>query len=132
MREEIFGQTRPVVAYNELSDAIACVNAHPRPLALYVFSDHKATIDHALAHTTSGNVTINDTLLHCVMDDLPFGGIGASDRGAWIRPLKDRTDRMRKQEEYDPCPEIVLFLVLRSRYWPCNAVVGIPLPRSSV
>jgi hypothetical protein len=24
--------------------------------------------------------------------------------GQWIRPLKDRTDRMRKQEEYDLCP----------------------------
>jgi coniferyl-aldehyde dehydrogenase len=36
-----------------------------------------------LARTTSGNVTVNDTLLHYVQDDLPFGGVGPSGMGAY-------------------------------------------------
>jgi coniferyl-aldehyde dehydrogenase len=36
-----------------------------------------------LERTTSGNVTINDTLLHFALDDLPFGGVGARGIGAY-------------------------------------------------
>jgi len=83
MQQEIFGPILPVITYKELGDAIAYVNAHPRPLALYIFSDHRSTIGHVLARTTSGNVTVNDTLLHYVQDDLPFGGVGPSGMGAY-------------------------------------------------
>jgi coniferyl-aldehyde dehydrogenase len=83
MQEEIFGPVLPVVSYKNLDDAIAIVNARPRPLALYVFSDDRKTIDAVLARTTSGDVTINDTLLHYAIDDLPFGGVGASGIGAY-------------------------------------------------
>jgi coniferyl-aldehyde dehydrogenase len=37
MQEEIFGPLLPVLAYRTIDDAIAYVNAHPRPLALYLF-----------------------------------------------------------------------------------------------
>jgi len=37
MHEEIFGPILPIVPYRELDDAIAYVNARPRPLALYLF-----------------------------------------------------------------------------------------------
>jgi coniferyl-aldehyde dehydrogenase len=36
-----------------------------------------------LNETRSGGVTINDTLLHAAVEDLPFGGIGASGMGAY-------------------------------------------------
>src|SRR3546814_5723676 len=36
-----------------------------------------------LCRTTSGNVTINNTLMHYVQDDLPFGGVGASGMGSY-------------------------------------------------
>ena len=39
-----------------------------------------------LERTTSGNVTVNDTLSHYVQDDLPFGGVGASGMGAYHGP----------------------------------------------
>jgi coniferyl-aldehyde dehydrogenase len=83
MQQEIFGPILPIVSYRELGDAIAYVNAHPRPLALYVFSTHRSTIGNVLARTTSGNVTVNDTLLHYAQDDLPFGGVGPSGMGAY-------------------------------------------------
>jgi coniferyl-aldehyde dehydrogenase len=32
---------------------------------------------------TSGNVTINGTIMHVGQDDLPFGGVGASGMGKY-------------------------------------------------
>jgi coniferyl-aldehyde dehydrogenase len=81
MREEIFGPILPVISYGTIEDAISYVNAGPRPLALYLFSDRRGVVEQVLARTTSGNVTVNDTLLHYAVDDLPFGGVGASGMG---------------------------------------------------
>lgn len=83
MRDEIFGPVLPVVGYKDLADAVAFVNARPRPLALYVFSHDRASTDQVLAQTVSGGVSVNSTLLHCIQDDLPFGGIGPSGMGAY-------------------------------------------------
>jgi coniferyl-aldehyde dehydrogenase len=43
MQEEIFGPILPVVTYEGLNDAIAYVNARPRPLALYFFGTDKTS-----------------------------------------------------------------------------------------
>ncbi|HTY50511.1 MAG TPA: coniferyl aldehyde dehydrogenase [Steroidobacteraceae bacterium] len=83
MREEIFGPVLPVATWHELDEAIDYVNAHPRPLALYYFGPAGAGRERVLARTTSGNVTINDTLMHYAQDDLPFGGVGGSGMGAY-------------------------------------------------
>ena len=81
MQEEIFGPILPVKTYESTDDAIAYVNDHPRPLALYVFSHDKTTVDRVLDETISGGVTVNETMLHVAQDDLPFGGIGPSGMG---------------------------------------------------
>ena len=81
MREEIFGPVLPVVAYRTLEEAIAYVNARPRPLALYLFEHDRDAIDRVVTHTVSGGVTVNETILHIAQDDLPFGGVGASGMG---------------------------------------------------
>jgi coniferyl-aldehyde dehydrogenase len=83
MQEEIFGPVLPIVTYGDLSEAIAFVNARPRPLALYYFGSSAANRRQVLTRTTSGGVTINGTLLHYVQDDLPFGGVGLSGFGAY-------------------------------------------------
>ncbi len=83
MQEEIFGPILPVVAYRTIDDAIAYVNAHPRPLALYYFGGDDADRRKVLSRTTSGNVGINNTLMHYAQDDLPFGGVGPSGMGAY-------------------------------------------------
>ena len=59
------------------------MNARPHPLALYFFGSNGAARREVLLRTTSGNVTINDTLLHFMQEDLPFGGVGASGMGAY-------------------------------------------------
>jgi coniferyl-aldehyde dehydrogenase len=83
MQEEIFGPILPVVTYESLQDAVAYVNARPRPLVLYFFGTDAASQRLILERTTSGNVLINDTILHYAQDDIPFGGIGPSGMGAY-------------------------------------------------
>jgi coniferyl-aldehyde dehydrogenase len=83
MQDEIFGPILPVLPYDTLDDAIAFVNARPRPLALYAFSNDRATTDRVLGATTSGGVTVNDTMLHVAQDALPFGGVGPSGMGVY-------------------------------------------------
>ncbi|MDP8999578.1 MAG: coniferyl aldehyde dehydrogenase [Myxococcota bacterium] len=83
LKEEIFGPLLPVLAYRHLDEAIAYVNAHPRPLALYYFGDDREAIGRVISETMSGAVTINETLLHAMQEDLPFGGIGSSGFGQY-------------------------------------------------
>lgn len=83
MRDEIFGPILPVLPYDGIDDAIAYVNRHERPLSLYYFGNDVAEQERVLSRTVVGGVTINDTVMHLAMDDLPFGGIGASGSGAY-------------------------------------------------
>ncbi len=81
MHEEIFGPLLPIIPYDELDEALAYVNARPRPLALYYFGYDRPEQQQVLDSTHSGGVCLNDTLLHVAQDDLPFGGIGPSGMG---------------------------------------------------
>jgi coniferyl-aldehyde dehydrogenase len=81
MCEEIFGPVLPLVPYDRVEDAMAFVNARPRPLALYWFDRDDARVETALQAMPAGGVTVNDTLLHIAQDSLPFGGVGASGMG---------------------------------------------------
>jgi len=83
MQEEIFGPVLPVLPCDSADEAIAFINARPRPLALYWFGDDTVARDRVLAHTVSGGVTVNDTLMHIAHEHLPFGGVGESGLGAY-------------------------------------------------
>lgn len=83
MNEEIFGPVFPVVAYQKLADTIDYINARPRPLALYVFGFDKSLIPLFEQHTHSGGLMFNEALIYVAMDNLPFGGIGASGMGQY-------------------------------------------------
>jgi coniferyl-aldehyde dehydrogenase len=83
LQDEIFGPVLPVRGYQTVDDAISYVNERPRPLALYVFSNQSGTQQRVVSETTSGGVAINDTLMHYMQDDMPFGGIGPSGMGSY-------------------------------------------------
>jgi coniferyl-aldehyde dehydrogenase len=81
MQREIFGPILPLVPYRDLDEVIARINAGPRPLAIYPFSNRGERIERLVERVMSGGVTINDALVHVGQDDLPFGGIGESGMG---------------------------------------------------
>ncbi|MDY7020790.1 MAG: aldehyde dehydrogenase [Cyanobacteriota bacterium] len=83
MQEEIFGPILPILDYNDLGEAIAQVNAHPKPLALYFFSKNKAKQQRVLQETSSGSVGLNDTVMQFSGSYLPFGGVGESGIGSY-------------------------------------------------
>ncbi|WP_420177712.1 coniferyl aldehyde dehydrogenase [Kerstersia gyiorum] len=103
MQEEIFGPVLPIKTYHSLDEAIAYVNSHPRPLALYYFGHDDDDRRKVLSRTTSGNVTVNGSLTHYAQEDLPFGGVGPSGIGAyhgrqdsWIVPAITRFARVSR------------------------------------
>jgi aldehyde dehydrogenase (NAD+) len=81
-REEIFGPILPILTYDDLDEVIGRINAHPKPLALYVFDRDRARTDRIVAGTSSGAVGVNLTMLHYSHAGLPFGGVNASGIGA--------------------------------------------------
>ncbi len=83
MQEEIFGPVLPVKTFKQMSEAIDYVNDHPRPLALYIFTNDKEQRDRVLNSTTSGGACANETVMHVAQEELPFGGVGPSGTGAY-------------------------------------------------
>ncbi|MGB0885547.1 MAG: aldehyde dehydrogenase family protein [Chitinophagales bacterium] len=81
MQEEIFGPILPLIPFDNIEDAIAKINDKEKPLALYVFSKKSKNINKVLQETSSGGVCINDTLLHILNPNLPFGGVNNSGIG---------------------------------------------------
>jgi acyl-CoA reductase-like NAD-dependent aldehyde dehydrogenase len=81
MREEIFGPILPVVAYDDLDDALARLNAGERPLGLYVFSRDPEVAEEVLRRTTSGGACVNICAVQGALPALGFGGIGQSGNG---------------------------------------------------
>ena len=83
MREEIFGPILPVIAVDDVAEAVDRVNAGDKPLALYAFTESDATVRQILHGTSSGGMLVNHTLLHLAVPNLPFGGVGESGMGAY-------------------------------------------------
>ncbi|MCG2750340.1 MAG: aldehyde dehydrogenase family protein [Desulfobacteraceae bacterium] len=81
MQNEIFGPILPVKTYRELDEAIAYINAHERPLGIYVFTESPDKAGTVLNRTISGGACVNAAALHAALPSLPFGGIGKSGTG---------------------------------------------------
>lgn len=104
MQEEIFGPILPVIEYSSLAEAIAIINARPKPLALYCFSRSRQFQERLLHETSSGNVCINDTVMQVGVSALPFGGVGDSGMGSYHGKASFDTFSHRKS-------------VLRQSFW---------------
>jgi aldehyde dehydrogenase (NAD+) len=96
MVDEIFGPILPVLTVPDVDAAIAFVNARPKPLALYVFTNDAAVEAAVVARTSSGGVCVNATMWHAANPGLPFGGVGASGMGAYHGRLSFETFSHRK------------------------------------
>jgi aldehyde dehydrogenase (NAD+) len=80
-QEEIFGPILPILSYNHLNDALALIHSQPKPLALYFFGKDDSRAKRVMRETSSGNLVINDCVLHFLHSELPFGGVNNSGIG---------------------------------------------------
>lgn len=83
MQEEIFGPILPVLKVGGVDEAIAFINARPKPLAMYIFTDDRASRDALLERTSAGGAVVNHVVVHLAAPELPFGGVGESGMGAY-------------------------------------------------
>jgi aldehyde dehydrogenase (NAD+) len=83
MQGEIFGPILPVLKVGDVEEAIRFINARPKPLALYIFSENKDVARRVIGSTSSGGASINHTWMHLAVPELPFGGVGESGMGAY-------------------------------------------------
>ena len=83
MQDEIFGPILPVLEYDTAEKMVEKINARPKPLALYLFSDSNEFQSLILNQISFGGGCINDTVYHLSSPYLPFGGVGESGIGAY-------------------------------------------------
>jgi aldehyde dehydrogenase (NAD+) len=83
MDDEIFGPLLPVLGVKNADDAIAFINARPKPLAAYVFAQDNQVFERIAANTSSGALVHNHVVVHYAVHSLPFGGVGESGMGAY-------------------------------------------------
>ena len=83
MKEEIFGPILPILSYDNENDLNNILKTNPSPLAFYIFSNNQKFIDNLIDSNKFGGCVVNDTLIHYINPNLPFGGIGESGIGAY-------------------------------------------------
>ncbi|MEM7185532.1 MAG: aldehyde dehydrogenase [Bacteroidota bacterium] len=83
MQEEIFGPLLPVIAYDNLDEAIGKVKTLEKPLSCYVFTRSARIKKQVMDGISFGGGMINDAVMHITNSHLPFGGVGASGIGAY-------------------------------------------------
>jgi aldehyde dehydrogenase (NAD+) len=83
MADEIFGPVLPVLTIESASAAIDFINRRPKPLALYVFTSSRQLARNLIDRIPSGGAVVNHVAMHCLVPQLPFGGVGASGMGAY-------------------------------------------------
>jgi aldehyde dehydrogenase (NAD+) len=107
MREEIFGPLLPIVTVDSLDDAIAHVQAGPKPLAVYHFGSKKASQQRVLNEISNGGTVFNHLMFQVLIPQLPFGGVGNSGTGTYhgewgFQTFSHRKSVVRKPTRPDP------------------------------
>lgn len=83
MEEEIFGPILPVLSFEKREEAMAMVNRNANPLAFYLFTGDKRTEKEWIESVSFGGGCINNTLVHFMSPEMPFGGVGNSGIGSY-------------------------------------------------
>ncbi|MFN8032568.1 MAG: aldehyde dehydrogenase family protein [Mycobacterium sp.] len=107
MSDEIFGPILPILTVDSPEAAVQFVNSRPKPLALYVFTSDQQRARTLIDRMPSGGAVINHIALHCLVPQLPFGGVGASGMGAYhgkwgFEALSHRRAVLAKPTKPDP------------------------------
>ena len=121
MNEEIFGPILPILSYENESEIKNILNINPTPLAFYIFSKNQTFIDNLIENNKFGGCVVNDTLIHYINPNLPFGGIGDSGMGAYrgkfsfdtfshLKPVLRKKNMIDIPFRYGPYPKSFNFI----------------------
>lgn len=127
MKEEIFGPVLPVLTYETPQEVIDMLAGRAKPLAMYVFSENRASIDTFLHRCQYGGGCVNDCVIHLATSEMGFGGVGESGMGAYhgkagfdafshscsIVEKKTWLDLPMRYQPYKKMFEKILHIVLR-------------------
>lgn len=83
MRQEIFGPILPVIKYKRKNEIYEIIDKNRNPLALYIFTTDVQFEENIIKNVSFGGGCVNDTIIHCTMNNMPFGGIGKSGIGSY-------------------------------------------------
>ena len=83
MQEEIFGPILPILEYENIEEVVEGLSKKAKPLAPYIFSQDKKTINYVTERCRYGGGCINDTIIHLATSEMGFGGVGESGMGAY-------------------------------------------------
>ena len=81
--QEVFGPILPVHTLHDLNPTIERLKKTDAPLAIYLFSKSKAAEQRLLDEVATGALVVGGTVLQAAIDELPFGGVGASGMGRY-------------------------------------------------
>ena len=121
MNQEIFGPILPILSYENESEIKRVIEKNPSPLAFYIFSKNQKFIDKLIQNNKFGGCVVNDTLIHYVNPNLPFGGIGPSGMGAYrgkysfdtfthFKPVLEKKSMIDIPFRYGPYPDSFSFI----------------------
>ncbi|MEX2443035.1 MAG: aldehyde dehydrogenase family protein [Alkalispirochaeta sp.] len=106
MEDELFGPLLPIIPYDSLEHVFDRIADRPTPLAAYLFTERRSDTDRFEQSISFGGATVNDTVVHLVNPELPFGGCGPSGMGnyhgfAGFRAFSHETSIMRRSSRFD-------------------------------
>ncbi|KAI9008507.1 fatty aldehyde dehydrogenase [Hyaloraphidium curvatum] len=83
MEGELFAPVLPVIPIKSLDEAIAYIAKNDHPLAAYVFSSDRKVVEDCKRRIHAGGFVANDVIMHFLVAQMPFGGVGPSGCGAY-------------------------------------------------
>ena len=83
MEDEVFGPVMPCFKYDDISTLLSQIAERPKPLAFYLFTNDTGLQERVLANMSYGGACVNDTMVHLINPNLPFGGVGDSGMGGY-------------------------------------------------
>jgi len=109
MEDEIFGPILPLIAVDDLEEAIRIVRAQPVALAVYAFTNNEEVKKRLVYETKSGTLSVNEPFGQVAVIEMPFGGQGESGHGAWYGKFAfDTFTHLRGYVDVPPTQEPLL------------------------
>ncbi|WKD49044.1 aldehyde dehydrogenase family protein [Microbulbifer spongiae] len=82
MQEEVFGPVMVVIGCENSEQMLSAIKRQHKPLALYIFSKNRSTINYFLHNTSAGSTVVNHNLIQSGTNpNLAFGGVNHSGTG---------------------------------------------------